>query len=86
MLRITKLEAPDGRVVFHLEGRLTLPELPILNASLAGCTPAELALDLSRLRWIAASAVATLSDLIHAGAWLVACSPFIEQLLSSEAR
>jgi ABC-type transporter Mla MlaB component len=86
MLRITKIEAPDGRAVFHLEGRLTLPELPILNASLAGCPPGELALDLSQLRWIDASAVATLGDLIHAGAWLIACSPFIEQLLSGEAR
>lgn len=86
MLRITRTSTPEGRAVFHLEGRLTLPELPVLNASLAGCAPSELALDLSELRWIDAGALATLGDLISGGAWLVACSPFIGQLLSSEPR
>jgi ABC-type transporter Mla MlaB component len=86
MLRITKTGTPDGRARFHLEGRLTAPELPLLRASLAGRAPSELAFDLSELRWIDAPAVATLADLIKAGAWLVACSPFIEQLLGEAPR
>lgn len=86
MLRITKTSSPEGRALFRLEGRLTVPEIPILKESLAGRAPSETALDLSQLRWIDDPATACLEKLIAAGAFVVACSPFVARVLAERPR
>lgn len=85
MLRITKTGSAEGRTLFRLEGRLTVPEIPILKESLAGRAPSETELDLSQLRWIDEAATAWLENLISAGAFLVACSPFVARVLTERA-
>lgn len=86
MLRITRLGESNGHTLFHLEGRLDAGQLALLDESLVGRSPGEVALDLSDLRWVDGPAAEWLEKLIAAGASLAACSPFIERLLAEKAR
>jgi len=82
MLRVTRTESAGGLTRLRLEGRLAEADLTVMRASLAAHAPKEITLDLSELRWLDGPARDWLSGLIAGGAQVVACSPFIERLLS----
>ncbi len=81
-LRITSRSNEDGLVVLGLEGRFTAVDLPVFEACLAGRAAAEIALDLSELRWLDSAAIERLDRLLGAGARLLAISPFVDRLLA----
>jgi anti-anti-sigma regulatory factor len=83
MLRIMRLDTDDATIVLKLDGKLLEPWIEELRRSIAGSRGA-VKLDLSGLTFADAAGAQALSDLLHQGAIVTACSSFIAALLPLE--
>ena len=83
MLRITRLDGPDGDGTLKLEGKLLEPWLEELEKSLEGSSArlTDIELDLSALSFADAAGARFLSDLIRQGVTLTGCSGYLAALL-----
>ncbi len=86
MLRITQTVGSNSRPTLRLEGKLLEPwadELVRACDQLARQRH-ELRLDLSSLTFVDTAGIRLLTDLIHGGTVIVACSGFVAELLQME--
>jgi anti-anti-sigma regulatory factor len=83
MLMITCIESSDAGRLLKLEGKLREPWLDELRSACVatGTPPTGLRLDLTALTFIDEAGAQFLDSLIRQGATVIACSPFVAEML-----
>jgi len=87
MMRITELSRSESVVRLRLEGRLTQSTTPEMRAAVQSCLTAgrTVLVDLAGVTFADPGGVETLLALCRAGVVLVACSPFLAEMLRVDA-